>query len=210
MTRANAEQGLAVGAVILAAGRSSRMGQAKLLLPWGQTSVLGHLLAQWRELGAGQIAVIAAADDPPLHGELERLGFPASERIDNPAPERGMFSSVQCAARWPGWKASLTHWAIVLGDQPHLRLETLRTLLAFGAARPGTVCQPARGGRLRHPVLLPAPVFARLAATTAADLKQFLSACPVAACEVDDQGLDLDIDRPEDYARALSIRLADG
>jgi len=46
MQRLAAERSFAVGVVILAAGRSARMGRPKLLLPWGGTSVLGHLLAQ--------------------------------------------------------------------------------------------------------------------------------------------------------------------
>jgi molybdenum cofactor cytidylyltransferase len=200
-----AEQSRSVGAIILAAGRSVRMGRPKLLLPWGGTTVLGHLLEQWRQLGADQIAVVCAADDATLEAELERLRFPTGDRIRNPAPERGMFSSVQCAARWAGWKTSLTHWAIVLGDQPHLRLETLRAVLKCNASQPAKVCQPARGGRRRHPVLLPKPVFAQLAASTAANLKDFLLAREMALCELDDPGLDLDMDRPEDYEKALAM-----
>src|ERR1035438_4891955 len=108
------ERAYAVGVVILGAGRSSRMGRPKLLLPWGKTSVLGHLIAQWQALGAKQIAVVCAAADQAVFVELERLGFPATNRICNPAPDRGMFSSVQCAAQWEGWQPALTHWAIVL------------------------------------------------------------------------------------------------
>ena len=51
------------GVVILAAGASSRMGKPKLLLPWGGTSVLGHLIGQWKVLRAGQIAAVFAAGD---------------------------------------------------------------------------------------------------------------------------------------------------
>src|SRR6267143_6254739 len=112
---------LPFGVIILAAGASSRMGKPKLLLPWGKTSVIGHLIGQWRELGAEQIAVVTAAGDHALGEELDRLAFPTAARIENPAPELGMFSSIQCAARRPGWKMSLTHWALALGDQPHLR-----------------------------------------------------------------------------------------
>ena len=42
------------GVVILAAGASSRMGKPKLVLPWGKTSVLGHLIEQWKQAG-GQL-----------------------------------------------------------------------------------------------------------------------------------------------------------
>ena len=183
------------------------MGRPKLLLPWGKTSVLGHLLGEWQALRAPQIAVVCAAEDQTIQGELDRLGFPSEMRIPNPDPQRGMFSSIQCAARWPGWQPALTHWAIVLGDQPHLRRQTLQQVLDFSAQHPAKVCQPARHGHGRHPVLLPKDVFYQMADSTAATLKEFLSSVSkqVALCELNDPGLDLDIDRPEDYERAREL-----
>ena len=205
MTQRSAEHALLLGVVILAAGQSTRMGKPKLLLPWGKTSVLGHLIQQWQALRARQIAMVCAAGNQPTQSELDRLGFPTADRICNPAPEHGMFSSVQCAAQWPGWQAELTHWAVVLGDQPHLQRQTLRQVLDFSAQHPANVCQPARRGHGRHPVLLPKSVFQRMAGSTAATLKEFLTAesRQVALCELDDPGLDLDIDSPEDYELAL-------
>jgi molybdenum cofactor cytidylyltransferase len=205
MTRLSAERAFSVGVVILAAGQSARMGKPKLLLPWGRTSVLGHLIKRWQTLGAKQIAVICAPGSRVIQVELDRLGFPAQDRIVNPAPERGMFSSIQCTARWPGWQAGLTHWAIVLGDQPHLQRQTLQQVLDFSAAHPVRVCQPARCGHGRHPVLLPKSVFRQLPGSKARTLKGFLTATPqqVAQCELDDPGLDLDIDRPDDYEQAV-------
>ena len=190
--------------VILAAGASARMGRAKLLLPWARTTIIGHLLEQWRALGAAQVAVVCAEANPLLLAELDRLGVPAERRILNPHPERGMFSSVQCAANWSGWDAGLTHWAVALGDQPHVRRETLQRLLEFTASHPTRVCQPGRNGRGRHPVLLPAKIFPRLCEAREESLKQFLlnSGVETLRCEMDDAGLDLDIDEPADYERA--------
>ena len=183
------------------------MGRPKLLLPWHGTSILGHLLAQWRELGVEQLAIVRAADDPLLLAESDRLGFPREQVIDNHAPELGMFHSIRTAARWTGWMPSLNHWALVLGDQPHLQPATLRRLLKHSAAHPAQVCQPSRGGHARHPVVLPAEVFQRIPESPANDLKEFLATYPqaVACCESDDPGLDLDLDRPEDYLKALEI-----
>jgi len=115
-----------------------------------------------------------------------------------------MFGSIRCAAAWSGWMPGLTHWAITLGDQPHLRGETLRALGDFSAANPDRICQPLRSGRRRHPVILPQPAFAALADCTAADLKQFLRsrAGELAGFESNDAGLDFDLDTPADYERA--------
>jgi molybdenum cofactor cytidylyltransferase len=197
-----------LGVVLLAAGSSSRMGRPKLLLPWGRTSVLGHLIRQWRALEAQQIAVVYASRARAIQRELDRLAFPIGNRIPNPNPGRGMFSSIQCAARWTGWRPGLTHWAIVLGDQPHLRRETLRRVVEFSAAHPAQVCQPARHGHGRHPVLIPKAVMQQLRRSSAATLKGFLIARPgvVARCEIADPGLELDIDHPADYQKAVRLR----
>jgi len=217
-----------LGVVILAAGSSTRMGRPKLLLPWAGTSILGHLLEQWRELRATQIAVVCA---PRIEGqtprqssqaarpgriaptlnnsdvldELTRLDFPAGNQIQNPNPDRGMFSSIQCAAAWDRWNGSLTHWALVLGDQPHLRQSTLQSALDLAASRPEEVVQPAQAGHRRHPVILPKSAFLRLAKSTASNLSEFLQNCHSTSFESDDPGLDLDIDRPEDYEKALAL-----
>lgn len=201
----NPPQPIVLGVVILGAGASARMGRPKLLLPWGATSVLGHLIHQWRTLRAEQIAVVCADSHEAIHAELNRLGFPKQDRVTNPAPESGMFSSIQCAARWPGWKAGLTHWTIVLGDQPHLQTKTLRALIDFGSTQPQRVCQPNRNGRARHPVLLPRSIFQELCQATEENLKQFLQnrTARRALCGMDDAGLDFDIDEPADYERAV-------
>ena len=198
---------LSFGTVILGAGRSSRMGRPKLLLPWANTSILGHLFQQWRSLGSSQICVVCAADDPAIQPELDRLNVPASNRIFNPAPQQGMFSSIQSAARWSGWMDGLSHFIITLGDQPHVLNETLHALLEFAAARPGHICQPRHQGHRRHPVVLPRALFVKIASTEADDLKQFLNESSGAVCyyESSDESLALDIDTPADYEKALAL-----
>ena len=193
-----------LGVVILGAGASSRMGRPKLLLPWGGTSVIGHLIGQWQTLGARQIAVVCRPEDRELGAELDRLAFPSQHRIKNPEPERGMFSSILCSANWTGWDSEIAVRAIVLGDQPHLRLETLRRVLEFQAGHPKAVCQPEFGGHARHPVLLPQPAFGELQQTRAKTLKSFLkqTSCPLVKCSIADPGLLLDLDTPEDYKQA--------
>jgi molybdenum cofactor cytidylyltransferase len=193
----------AVGVVILGAGASARMGRAKLLLPWGETSVVGHLLAQWRALEVRQIALICRPADKSLATELRRIEFPPRHRIVNPEPERGMFSSIVCAAKWKGWDAGLTAWVIALGDQPHLRLETLRALLSFHHQHPQAICQPVFEGHRRHPVILPREAFLALRRTGARTLKDFLqqSTSPQLKCPLKDSGLCRDLDFPKDYKK---------
>jgi molybdenum cofactor cytidylyltransferase len=180
------------------------MGRPKLLLPWCGTTVVGHLIGQWQELKATQIAIVIRRGDALLDGELDRLGFARANRIVNPQPKSGMFSSIQCAADWPGWQAGLGAWALVLGDQPHLKNRTLRDLLDFHDAHRLSICQPEYAGRARHPVILPGTAFAELKQSQAGTLRRFLqqSRHSVKLCPINDPGLALDLDRPEDYQAA--------
>jgi len=205
-------EAMVFAAIILAAGRSSRMGCSKPLLPWGDTTVLGHLIRQWQTIGARQVAVVAATAARDIQSELDRLGFPGDCRILNSSPERGMFGSIRCAAGWNGWQPNLTHWVVVLGDQPHLRTETLRQLLFCGAAQPDRIWQPLRGGRRLHPVLIPKPAFSGLNGCADATLKEFLAAQGgrLAGFACDDPGVELDMDTPADYELARRICLGPG
>lgn len=199
------ETAFRLGVLILGAGRSVRMGQPKLLLPWSKATILGHLLSQWQKAGAAQVIVAYAEQDLVMLAEFDRLGVAATDRVANPITERGMFSSIVCAAQSPNWQPALTHFAIVLGDQPHLRLNTLVTLVAFAERHPEQVCQPVRNGRRHHPVILPKHFFLELGCSSFESLKEFLAGRDHAGVDCDDPGLELDIDRPEDYERALAL-----
>lgn len=178
------------------------MGRPKLLLPWGKTTILGHLVEQWTLLGAAQISAVIEAKSS-LAEELKR--FPAVERIINPCPELGMFSSVQCAARWDYWSSDVTHFAITLGDQPHVRVETLKAALNFAEQNADMICQPARKGRGRHPVIMPRKYLLELPLAKESTLKGFLQARERARklLEMEDEGLDLDLDTIADYEKAV-------
>ena len=199
--------GLGLGVVILAAGRSARMDRPKLLLPWGDTSVLGHQIRTWHQLGAGQVVVVCAVNDESIRAELDRQNFPPDARISNAEPHRGMFSSVRCAAQWSGWPDKTERIAIVLGDQPQVRQDTLRVLLKFNAQHANRICQPQSRERARHPVILPRAVFASLRESSASSFKEFLQSQldDIAFCEIADPGLELDLDTPADYARARAL-----
>lgn len=215
--RSDAQHALAMnqeprfGVVLLAAGASTRMGRPKLLLPWGTTTVLGHLIDGWRSLDLSRIVVVLAAGDTAVPSELDRLATKAVgvERVINPEPIRGMFSSVQAAAGWTSCsrEPEVSHWLVSLGDQPHVRRETWRRLLAEATAHPDRICQPARQGRARHPVALPAVCFQELASAQETTLKDFLAArrSQRLTFESDDPGLDLDLDFPADYELALRL-----
>jgi molybdenum cofactor cytidylyltransferase len=193
---------------ILAAGDSLRMGQPKLCLPWKDTTVLGHLLTQWREAGAEKILVIyPQCESSPVVQELDRLKIPSDQRAATIAPERGMMGSVVTAAGLAARDSSLTHLIIALGDQPHLQTETLAQLLRQCANSPGKIVRVVHNGKAGHPLALPAILFDDLSKTSSATLRDFLGLqnIPVADLTTNDSGILLDMDTPDDYAHVSRL-----
>jgi molybdenum cofactor cytidylyltransferase len=197
------EAPVAFGVVILAAGASTRMGRCKLLLPWGEKTILTHLLDQWRSTGAAQIAPVIDPSNELLRKALADAGFSPSDWIENPAPQLGMFSSLQEASRWTGWLSTLTHWIICLGDQPHIQISTLRLLLDAARKNPTRICQPALHGRAAHPIVLPASNFWALAQNDFGNLRTYIRTREAIRLRVpvEDPGVFGDLGTPEDYAR---------
>src|SRR5438046_4984913 len=122
------EAPFAFGVVILAAGASTRMGTCKVLLPWGEKTILTHLLNQWRSSGAAQIAPVIDPSNQPLRKALAYAGFSPSDWIENRSPQLGTFSSLQEARRWTGWLSTLTYWIISLVDKHLIETSTLYVL----------------------------------------------------------------------------------
>lgn len=199
---------LHLAAVILAAGRARRMGKPKLLLPWHGSTIIAHEIETWRNIdGPAEsvtVRVTCGARPDPIQDELDRLHFPENSRVINANPDNGMFSSIQCAAR-AHWSDELTHFAIILGDQPHIQKTTLQKLLHIAEEEFDTITQPRHAGKHRHPVILPRKIFLELATAKVEKLSDFLIDHDIEPVDVDDPGLDLDINYPADYEAALKI-----
>ena len=194
--------GISIGVVILAAGASTRMGRPKLLLPWAGATVLGHITSQWRLLNAVQIVPVFRSGDLALEKEWVRLGNSLNSRIMNAQAEEGMFSSVQAASKWAGWRSDISHFVITLGDQPQVSRHVLDSLVQFASQSRATIIQPQVNGRPKHPVVFPRDIFLSLGSSSAPTLRDFLEQHRTDRrfMESDDPGLEFDLDTPEDYA----------
>jgi molybdenum cofactor cytidylyltransferase len=189
--------------VILAAGRARRMGKPKLVLPWHGSTIIAHEIETWRHL-ADDVRVVCGPRPDPIQDELDRLEFLEAARIENPSPDDGMFSSIRWAAQ-AQWPNDLSHFAIVLGDQPHLNRCTFEKLLHFAEEEFESICQPRHGVKRGHPVILPRQFFFKLADTWAEKLSDYLADERVELCDVDDPGIEFDINIPADYEAALKV-----
>lgn len=193
--------------IILAGGASLRMGKPKLLLPWGDTSILGHLLGLYNNDYTSQVAVVSSIGNKKIISELDRLGWQENNRILNPQATPEMFSSVLCGFQWEGWQSNISHLAVALGDQPLIRERTIRGLINHAKENPKNICQPIYENRRRHPVIIPHHIAEKVTIQSHINLREVLNSYKeaISPFPCDDPGLITDIDTPADYEEALQL-----
>lgn len=185
-----------IAAVVLAAGASSRMGEPKALLRTRTgASYLEAIAATARAGGCAHVTVVLG----PPHGERIRAALPASATAAwNEEPARGMLSSVQAGlVTLPGDVDAALVWPV---DIPFVRAATVQTLVVHD----GTIVVPVHHGRGGHPLRVARAHFGEiLRLDPARGLKALLEAHAdrVVRLPVDDGGVLVDVDTPDDYAR---------
>lgn len=188
-----------IWAVVLAAGRSRRMGTQKLLLPYGGSTVVESVAGAALEASLQGVVVVLGADEERVR---EKLAAPAVTFAVNEDWEHGMFSSVKTGFEALPEKATAA--VVMLGDQPFVKAETIDELVArYRETRRGIVL-PVHGGRRGHPVLIDMKYKGEiLARGPEGTLRDIVRAHPdeVLEVEIDDPDILRDIDTPEDYGR---------
>jgi molybdenum cofactor cytidylyltransferase len=193
--------------VLLAAGRSTRMGRAKALLRIdvnGPTFV-DLIVRALLEGGAADAIVVGRPDDDALRAELDRLRMPL-RFVPNPDADRGQLTSVIAglnAADRPGTAGVL----VTLVDVPLVRATTVAALISAFHGSQASIVRAVHGGRHGHPVIFRRPVFDELRrADPDVGAKAVLRARAQEILDVDagDPGVVIDVDLPEDYERIKS------
>ncbi len=201
-----------IGAVIPAAGRSRRMGTQKLLLPWGESCLIAHVVDQVQESVVGCVCVVVGCDGEAIAGELagrQAAGLRARghERpplfVTNRQADSEMLDSVRLGLRaLPECEAIL----VALGDQPGITSTLIDEMVRAWRASGKGIVVPSCGGRRGHPLLFSARYCeAILTGYEETGLRGLLQdhAEDVLELDVTDASVLCDIDRPEDYRRAL-------
>ncbi len=189
-----------VAAVVLAAGESRRMGRNKLLLPWGDTTVLGQTIANALASGVAEVIVVVGHEGEAV---ARAAGVPGvSAILWNQDYAKGMLTSVQAAVRH--LPPTIEAMIVVLGDQPMVEPHVFDALLDAYAASPLGFVAPSHHGQRGNPVLIDRRHFAELLALPPeAAPRALLQRHPddLLTIEVDTAAVLHDLDRPEDYER---------
>jgi molybdenum cofactor cytidylyltransferase len=186
-----------IGAVVLAAGASTRFGSPKALAELDGRPILEHVLDAIREAGIDEIVVVLGHAADEIEDGIEWL----DERIvRNPDP-RDLSSSLQIGLDAIGDAEPAVQAALlVLGDQPRTRPAVIRALIAAARTSTLSVIAPnyADGGGA-NPILLRRDAF-DLVDETSGDrgLGPVLEARPELVLEVPVAGTNPDIDTPGD------------
>lgn len=190
-------------AIIPAAGRSSRMGVCKPLLPLAGAPMLDRCVRLFRECGLGAIIVVVGPEQEEVAQRVGRLN--ASPAVNPLATERDMFSSILAGtAILP---SAVSAFFVLPCDVPLVRHDTVNTLLdrwVTSAADFHGVLRPVHEGRGGHPPLIHADHVAGMRAWRgrgglAGYFKSLPGAGPggVLDVRVDDPGVVMDVDTPQ-------------
>jgi CTP:molybdopterin cytidylyltransferase MocA len=196
-----------IGAIILAAGFSSRMKACKPLMKLGGRRVLDRVVDLYRAAGAADIRVVAGHRSGEIRAALD--GRPATV-VDNPHYARGMYSSVLAGVQAlpRGIDAFFVHPV----DIPLVRPHTLNRLIDAAGNDPPPVGYPVFDGRRGHPPLIRKEIASAIVDHDGrGGLRALLKRFDAEAREVPvaDEGVRLDLDTPTDYEN-LTARLETG
>jgi molybdenum cofactor cytidylyltransferase len=189
--------------LILAAGLSRRMGTPKMLLPWGDRTVLGQVLTTFHQAGLARILVVTGGEHQAVEAEVRRLAWEVDiECVFNPQYETGeMLSSIQCGLAALGGQVPAA--LIGLGDQPQLSLETVRRLIAAYNAEPERIIVPSYQFHRGHPWLVSRAEWGQIMALKPPQtMRDFFTAHDGEIRHVEaDSTIIKDLDTPDDYLR---------
>ncbi|MEX1298552.1 MAG: nucleotidyltransferase family protein [Desulfotignum sp.] len=191
-----------VAGIILAAGCGSRMGRAKQLLPFGDTTLLGRVIATAGAAGLDAVFVVLGFEAGQIRRMLHRTssGRTGIQFVDNPDWHKGQSSSVSAGLKDlpPDMNGAL----FLLGDQPLVTVQTINQLVFAFQTTDHWILAPRFKGQRGNPVLVASPLFDRLtqpAGDAGARILFEEFRHRMHCLDVDDPGILKDVDTPEDY-----------
>ena len=141
-----------IGAIVLAAGRSSRMGAPKVFLPFGGKSVIAHIVDVLLAAPLDRVYVVTGHHGARI---AEHLSARPVTIVPNPHYDLGMLSSVRCGLQALPRECEAV--LVALGDQPNITAQLIDDMLRAYRATDRGIVVPVHGARRGHPLLFAAP-----------------------------------------------------
>jgi len=195
-----------IPAIVLAAGRSSRMGRAKATLPTGDGhTFLTRIVQTFLDADVDDVIVVVGHDADAIAASFSESGLPA-RFVVNRDYERGQLSSLLAGLDVidrPGVTAVL----VTLVDVPLVSPATVRAVIDSYRRTRAPIVRPTSGARHGHPLLIDRSIFGALrAADPSTGAKPIVRAHATAAGDIviDDEGAFTDVDTEEYYRRTIS------
>ena len=192
-----------MAAIILAAGRSSRMGSHKLLLPFRGRPIVNWVLAAACASQADPVIVIIGHEAEKIDAALRAERWFLA--IHNPWYVEGMSTSLRIGLA--ATRKDVDGAIILLGDQPLVTAEIINAMIAESAREPDAIIAASYEGRRGNPVLFPRQYFAELDTSTGDEGGRSVLARhseQVRLMEIDDALAGFDVDTPEEYQALIS------
>jgi molybdenum cofactor cytidylyltransferase len=174
------------------------MGRNKQLLPLGDRTVIRHCLDRMVAAGIGDIVVVVGPGGQVISDHIR--GYRV-KTVLNPDPESEMAESVRCGLRVVDTLS--TGVLVCLSDHPLVSPETFRVLLWHHSETPDRIIVPFHHGRRGHPTLFPARAIKEI--FSGLRLNEIVNRSPerLICADVNDEGVLIDMDTPEDYQKVL-------
>jgi len=184
--------------LVLAAGRSARLGLPKQTLEYRGGTLLGATLDMARSCGFDQLLVVIGGAADEVRAVVDTTGCTVIENVDH---REGCSSSIAASLAQVDGRAD--GLVLLLGDQPGVAPTTVADLVAATSGRPLGVCRYANGRG--HPFWFGRPIFDELASLHGDKAVWKLlesERWPVIEVPVDGP-IPLDVDTWDDYERLL-------
>ena len=191
---------MTIAAIVLAAGAGSRMGGGKLLLRYRNKSLIRHVTDAASDAGLNPLIIVTGADGDHVARALP-LGAQREQNNEWPAgPGTSIRRGVRAIVDRPDVRACL----ILLGDQPRVTAEHLRTMIALYDEGPLTLVASEYDGVVGSPALFDRQWFGNLLALPDdSGARDLLSQHRSELAIVTLQDGELDVDTPDDYERLV-------
>ncbi len=140
-----------IAGIVLAAGRSARLGRPKQLLPYRRRPLLFWALAALAESGIDTLIVVLGHDAEAIRREVD-LG--EARVVLNPHHAEGMSTSLQAGLAALDGDADVQAAVVTVGDQPLLRSATFDALIEAYGESGAAIVAADYGGHQGTPMLL--------------------------------------------------------